>query len=287
MYIYRDADLRRPASASRASTRCSARSRPGFTADIDAGIGFDAITVALLGRSTPWGTFAAGILFGAFKAGGFAMQAAEGVPIEIVTRRAVAHRAVHRGAAARAHDLLPALPERDQRRREKAREKQLKAEAGGGAEMTRHREHARRSPPTTPVDTTVVRSWKAPIALAIFTVLLAPAAGPRARASGETTLPALDPGRRRSSCPRSPSRPCRHAGSCFGLLVAADGRLRRARRASSSAHAALAHRRVHRRSSFVGFLTWAAAGASIPVAGLLAGVARASPSRSSTARSAA
>ena len=50
----------------------------GFGADIDAGIGFDAITVALLGRSTPWGTFAAGILFGAFKAGGFAMQAVAG-----------------------------------------------------------------------------------------------------------------------------------------------------------------------------------------------------------------
>lgn len=56
----------------------------GFGADIDAGIGFDAITVALLGRSKPWGVFFAGILFGAFKAGGFAMQAAEGVPIDIV-----------------------------------------------------------------------------------------------------------------------------------------------------------------------------------------------------------
>ncbi|MDQ0574650.1 ABC transporter permease [Agromyces albus] len=56
----------------------------GFTAGIDAGIGFDAITVALLGRSRPWGIFIAGILFGAFKAGGFSMQAAEGVPIEIV-----------------------------------------------------------------------------------------------------------------------------------------------------------------------------------------------------------
>jgi len=56
----------------------------GFTAGIDAGIGFDAITVALLGRSTPWGVFAAGILFGAFKAGGFSMQASEGVPIEII-----------------------------------------------------------------------------------------------------------------------------------------------------------------------------------------------------------
>lgn len=56
----------------------------GFGAGIDSGIGFDAITVALLGRSRPWGVFVAGILFGAFKAGGFAMQAAEGVPIDIV-----------------------------------------------------------------------------------------------------------------------------------------------------------------------------------------------------------
>ncbi len=56
----------------------------GFGGDIDAGIGFDAITVALLGRSTPLGILAAGILFGAFKAGGFAMQAGENVPVEIV-----------------------------------------------------------------------------------------------------------------------------------------------------------------------------------------------------------
>jgi general nucleoside transport system permease protein len=56
----------------------------GFSTGIDAGIGFDAITVALLGLSRPWGVFAAGILFGAFKAGGFAMQASEGVPVDIV-----------------------------------------------------------------------------------------------------------------------------------------------------------------------------------------------------------
>ena len=56
----------------------------GFGSGIDAGIGFDAITVALLGRSTPWGIFIAGILFGAFKAGGFSMQAAQGVPIDII-----------------------------------------------------------------------------------------------------------------------------------------------------------------------------------------------------------
>ena len=56
----------------------------GFGGDIDAGIGFDAITVALLGRSSPLGILAAGLLFGAFKAGGFAMQASQGVPVEIV-----------------------------------------------------------------------------------------------------------------------------------------------------------------------------------------------------------
>ncbi len=56
----------------------------GVTVDIDAGIGFDAITVALLGRSRPLGILAAGILFGALKAGSFSMSAAEGIPNEIV-----------------------------------------------------------------------------------------------------------------------------------------------------------------------------------------------------------
>ncbi len=56
----------------------------GFTAGIDAGVGFDAITVALLGRSRPLGVLLAGILFGALKAGGYSMQAAEGIPIDIV-----------------------------------------------------------------------------------------------------------------------------------------------------------------------------------------------------------
>ena len=56
----------------------------GFGGAIDAGIGFDAITVALLGRSSPLGILAAGLLFGAFKTGGFTMQSSEGIPIEIV-----------------------------------------------------------------------------------------------------------------------------------------------------------------------------------------------------------
>ena len=52
--------------------------------DVAASFGFDAITVALLGRSKPLGTFLAGLLFGALRAGGFAMQARTGTPIDIV-----------------------------------------------------------------------------------------------------------------------------------------------------------------------------------------------------------
>jgi simple sugar transport system permease protein len=56
----------------------------GVSPDLDAGIGFDAITVALLGRSRPLGILAAGLLFGAFKSGGFAMQATQNIPVDIV-----------------------------------------------------------------------------------------------------------------------------------------------------------------------------------------------------------
>ncbi|MDQ4490257.1 ABC transporter permease [Sinomonas sp. ASV486] len=55
-----------------------------LSAGVAASIGFDAITVALLGRSTPWGTFFAGLLFGAFRAGGVSMQAVTQTPIDIV-----------------------------------------------------------------------------------------------------------------------------------------------------------------------------------------------------------
>ena len=55
-----------------------------ITQDIDAGIGFDGITVALLGRARPWGSVLAGLLFGALKAGGVQMQARTGTPIDLV-----------------------------------------------------------------------------------------------------------------------------------------------------------------------------------------------------------
>ncbi|MDO4792342.1 MAG: ABC transporter permease [Buchananella hordeovulneris] len=46
--------------------------------------GFDAITVALLGRSRPLGTVLAGLLFGALRAGGVLMQTSTRIPIDIV-----------------------------------------------------------------------------------------------------------------------------------------------------------------------------------------------------------
>ncbi|MDN5824146.1 MAG: ABC transporter permease [Micrococcaceae bacterium] len=55
-----------------------------LASDIAASFGFDAITVALLGRSKPMGTLFAGLLFGALRAGGVGMQSNTGIPIDIV-----------------------------------------------------------------------------------------------------------------------------------------------------------------------------------------------------------
>lgn len=55
-----------------------------LTSGIAGSYGFDAITVALLGKSRPGGVVAAGILFGALKAGGTLMQTATSTPIDIV-----------------------------------------------------------------------------------------------------------------------------------------------------------------------------------------------------------
>ncbi|NUU20706.1 MAG: ABC transporter permease, partial [Streptomycetaceae bacterium] len=56
-----------------------------LTGTIDAGLGFTAITVALLGRTNPIGVVFASLLFGALQAGGSNMQAAAGISIDIVT----------------------------------------------------------------------------------------------------------------------------------------------------------------------------------------------------------
>ena len=55
-----------------------------LTAGVSAGLGFDAITVALLGRGSPVGTVLAGLLFGALRAGGIGMQASTGTSVDLV-----------------------------------------------------------------------------------------------------------------------------------------------------------------------------------------------------------
>ena len=56
------------------------RASPGFSG----GLGFDAIAVALLGRSHPFGVLLAGLLFGALQAGGRQMQVSAGVSLDLI-----------------------------------------------------------------------------------------------------------------------------------------------------------------------------------------------------------
>ena len=56
-----------------------------LSAGIVGSIGFDAITVALLGRSKPLGIVLAGLLFGGLHAGGLAMQSIAQTPLTLTT----------------------------------------------------------------------------------------------------------------------------------------------------------------------------------------------------------
>lgn len=55
-----------------------------ITAGVAGSLGFDAITVALLGKSRPLGVVLAGLLFGAFRAGAIAMASQTHLPVDIV-----------------------------------------------------------------------------------------------------------------------------------------------------------------------------------------------------------
>jgi ABC-type uncharacterized transport system permease subunit len=56
-----------------------------LTDGVAASVGFDSITVALLGRGTPLGTVLAGLLFGALNAGGLQMQLQTQTPLTLTT----------------------------------------------------------------------------------------------------------------------------------------------------------------------------------------------------------
>lgn len=58
---------------------------PQLSTGVVATVGFDAITVALLGRSRPLGVVLAGLLFGAMKAGGLTMNAQAQTPSELTS----------------------------------------------------------------------------------------------------------------------------------------------------------------------------------------------------------
>jgi simple sugar transport system permease protein len=58
---------------------------PVLTGGVAGSIGFDAIAVALLGRSSPFGVLASALLFGGLQAGALRMQAQTETPIDIVT----------------------------------------------------------------------------------------------------------------------------------------------------------------------------------------------------------
>jgi general nucleoside transport system permease protein len=60
-------------------------SNNSLTPGIDANLGFNAITVALLGRTKPWGVVWAALLFGALQAGGAVMQTQAGISQDIIT----------------------------------------------------------------------------------------------------------------------------------------------------------------------------------------------------------
>lgn len=83
----------------------------GVTPSVDAGIGFDGITVALLGGGGAVGIFFAGLLFGAMKAGGPAMQIADVSPEVMVVVQGVIVLFIAAPPLIRAIFRLPKKPE--------------------------------------------------------------------------------------------------------------------------------------------------------------------------------
>lgn len=90
-------------------------------------VGFDAITVALLGRSNPFGVVLAGLLFGGLHAGGLTMQARANTP-DTLTLVLQALIVLFVAAPALVRTILPFL-----RRRRTTRPATTKAEEGVGA----------------------------------------------------------------------------------------------------------------------------------------------------------
>ena len=209
----RDAASRAASSASPASARCSAPSPPASARASTPASASTRSPSRCSAARRPWGVFVAGILFGAFKAGGFSMQAAEGVPIDIVlVVQSLIVLFIAAPPLVRAIFRLPAPgvataanSARSSRRRWRQSEHRHRARpvshaaAGDRARQGRHRQ----------LEGARSRSR-------IFTRHRASAASSSSARDGDTDLPAVDPTRRhpaaRSSCcrrsPPASSSPC-------------------------------------------------------------------------------
>src|SRR5690606_3358299 len=174
-------------------------------------------------------------------------------------RRAVAHRSLHRRAAARARDLRPAAAGRPA-----PQEAQEVSFEEGGVGMSAVAETV----VSDEVRQVTVRSWKTPIIFAVFTVLFAllPIAAPH---EGESTFSLVRGANAAIQVPDLVLPTAATVWLCVVLLAAGT---------------ALATMRVRARRDIplwlvtvyvivllVGFLTWAAAGATLPMIGLLGG----------------
>ena len=297
--------VRSPASPAR--RRCSARSGV-LTAGVAASYGFDAITVALLGRSKPLGTVLAGILFGALRAGGVVMQARTGTPDRHRARRAVAHRPVHRGPAAGPVGV-PAAVTGHATRPEAGRPRRRE----GGQRMSAPTIDATARPSARPASELVLPpiKWHAPIAYAACSRCSGSwSSGCSRRAASTSTFARLDAARlhpvhavlgaveadrdhpvprgarARRAC-RSTRRAARGEGRCLaadhlrvphGVRVPGVGRRRQGQRAAADRSAA--GRRCSSRSRWCS-ARWRACSASGPASSTSRSRASCSAARSS------
>ena len=217
----------------------------GVTVDLDAGIGFDAITVALLGRSHPFGILGAGLLFGAFKAGGFSMQASEGIPVDIVL--VIQSLIVLFLAAPPLVRAIFRLP---------SKEDVVSTTTSPAAPGSSTRRGSSRSSARRPRSSSRSSPWPS--------VPRCCSARRRATPPSGSPLPTTS-----SSCPTSRCRP--RAPRCVMVvlmaLISAASWVRYATKRQTPVWAAAVFAFV----GMVGFLSWAAAGGTIPVVGLLAG----------------
>ncbi len=202
-----------------ASPRSSA---PNTSLDggIAASIGFDAITVALLGRSSPLGMLIAGLLFGAFHAGGFAHAGPDR------TSRSTSCWSSSRCIVLfiAAPPLVRAIFRICTRQAQEAKKRSRQPAADRSVQHEHTRPIAKTPRKAAAASTPAIRSWDGPVTYLVLGAWLA-LVGLRARQPGrDATLP---PVHRRSQTICRPRPGARRHARRLGAGAAADARHRR------------------------------------------------------------